>query len=164
MVLNAAFLLNQVGYPAGGPQTGFVAESFRPALQPALNPLYVFRTEVRPAASTPRLPQSLLALLAHGGCPLTYRLTMGTYPPGHFRLAQSFLEKFCRLHTSPLQSFKISALSRWKSHAQHPSTEFREMSVYYAEVNNCKSEMVRASEGDYLCKSLGFNNYPALTA
>ena len=51
---------------------------------------------------------------------------MGTHLPGHFRLAQSLLEQVGRVHTPPLQGFKIAAHSRWESHAEHHSTESRE--------------------------------------
>jgi hypothetical protein len=123
MVLNAAFLLDQMGHAVGRPQAGFIPESLRAALQPPLDPLDIFRTEPRPAAGPTRFAESLLTLLANRGRPLTHRLAMGPNLPGHFRLAQPLLEQLGRLHTPPFQGLKISTLSRWKPHASHHSME-----------------------------------------
>jgi len=40
------------------------------------------------------------------------------------------------LHASSLQCFKVSPYSCWESHAPHHSTECRDASVYYTELNS----------------------------
>ena len=119
MVLNPTFLLDQMGHPVGRPQVGFVPQPFRPPLQPALNPLDVFRAQTRAATSTARLAQSPLALFSQLGCPLADRLPMHPYLASHFRLTHPLAQQRGRLYAPLLQSFEISTFSRWESHAPH---------------------------------------------
>jgi len=56
MVADAAFFIDQVRHPPRRPQAGFVTQSFRPALQPALDLLQIFHTQPRFASGAPRFP------------------------------------------------------------------------------------------------------------
>ena len=57
MIGNPAFLLDQMGDTAGGPQTGFVAQSFRPAFESLLDLAEILRAQARLASGTARLLQ-----------------------------------------------------------------------------------------------------------
>src|SRR5438270_13647431 len=92
MVADSAFLFDQVGHAPRGPQTGFVAQSLWPTLQPALDLVPVFRTQPRFASGAPRFPQT-----GQPGClellgPAADRLPMGPDLPCHFGLMDSPLQ------------------------------------------------------------------------
>src|SRR6266704_225435 len=61
MVADSAFLFDQVGHAPRGPQTGFVAQSLWPTLQPALDAPQIFRTQTRSAPSPSRFLQGALS-------------------------------------------------------------------------------------------------------
>src|SRR5216110_1607297 len=61
MVADSAFLFDQMGHAPRGPQTGFVAQSLRPTLQPALDTPQIFRTQTRSAPSPSRFLQGALS-------------------------------------------------------------------------------------------------------
>jgi hypothetical protein len=93
MVSDPAFLLDQVRHPPRRPQTGFITQSFRPALQPALDLVQVLLPEARFASGAPRFPQTgqpgSLQLLG----PATDRLAMGSDLPRHFGLMDSLVQQ-----------------------------------------------------------------------
>src|ERR1700730_6099167 len=89
MIANSAFLLDQERHSPRRPQTGFVPQSFRPALQPALDFPQVFGTQPRFASGPPHLAQTGdpggLQLLG----PAAHRLSMGSDLPRYFGLMDS---------------------------------------------------------------------------
>ncbi len=96
MVADAAFLLDQVRHPPRRPQTGFIAQSLRPTLQPALDLVEVLRTQPRfasgpPGFLQPRQPGRLPLLR-----PATHRLPMRPDPPRYLGLMNPLFEQPCR--------------------------------------------------------------------
>src|SRR5260370_792512 len=116
MIANSAFLLDQVRHSPRRPQTGFVPQSFRPALQPALDFLQLFDTQPRFASGPPRFAQTGdpggLQLLS----PAAHRLSMGSDLPRYFGLMDSLLQQPRRPQAPLLQRLKISPYSRSISH------------------------------------------------
>ena len=58
MIDNPTFLLDQMGNPVGGPQTGLIAQSLRTAFESLLDLAEILRTQAWFATGTTRLPQS----------------------------------------------------------------------------------------------------------
>jgi len=84
MVGNSTFLLDQMGDTAGGPQTGLIAQNFRTAFECLLDLAEILGAQAWLAASPPSLLQSGAAFDGQLRGPLTHRLAVCSYAPGHF--------------------------------------------------------------------------------
>ena len=116
MVADSAFLFDQVGHPPRGPQTGFVAQSLGPTLQPALDVPQIFRTQTRSASRPSRLLEGPLSAPLELLRPAVHGLPMHSHPAGYFRLRNSLLQQPSPEEASLLQRLKISSNSCWVSH------------------------------------------------
>jgi len=131
MVADAAFFLDQVRHPPRRPQTGFVTQSFRPALQPALDLLQIFRTQPRFASGPPRFPQT-----GQPGClqllgPAADRLPMGPDLPCHFGLMHSLLQQPRRPQAPLLQRLKVPSYSRRIPHGPTVAQTVRNVTIFF---------------------------------
>jgi len=118
MVDNPTFLLDQMGYTVGGPQSGLIPQSLRTAFESLLDLAQILRAQAWLAASPARLLQSGPSLLAYLGRPLTYRLPVHPDSPRDFRLAVPLLQQSRRLHPPLLKCLKVSPNSCRISHAE----------------------------------------------
>ena len=117
MVTYAAFALDQVRHAPSGPQTGFVSQRFRPALQSALDASQVGR--LSDAACARRGPAFCSACRPPSASCWAQRLTDCRCTPT--RRATSAWGTPCRNSPAaaapPFQLFEVSSYSCWISHA-----------------------------------------------
>jgi hypothetical protein len=102
MVRNPAFALDQVRHPRRCPQAAFVPQSFRPALQTALDTPQVFRAQARFASRPSRSLQSSQSTSLQLLRPAADRLPMHPHPASDFRWVNALAQQFGRLTTALL--------------------------------------------------------------
>ena len=125
MILDPAFLLDQVRHTPGGPQTGLIPQRLWPALQPVLDAPQVLRAAdaalrpARPAFFSARL-SALLQAAAPTGSP-----TADALPPAALLRPDEFPAAAAELPSSRRCSncSKVSPHSRRVSHAQNIAQE-----------------------------------------
>ena len=90
-----AFALDQVRHAPGGPQTGFVSQRFRAALQLPHDAFQLSRAQARLApgatGTLERLPPAALELFG----PAAHRLPVHAHPAGHLGLRHSLAQQLC---------------------------------------------------------------------
>ena len=117
--LHPAFALDQVRHAPGGPQTSFVSQRFRAALQSPHDAFQLSRAQARLATDAPgaleRPPSTALELFG----PAAHRLPVHAHAPSHLGLRHSLAQQTCAQQTPPfqiLELFGISPYSSWVSH------------------------------------------------
>ena len=117
VIAHTARRLDQVAYPACGPQPGVVAQSFGTALESLLNLLKLRRRKPGFAASPSSLLQTRQTRLRQLPRPANHRLPVHAQTPRYFALAYSLFEQLRRRHPAPLQTHKVPPHTRCITHA-----------------------------------------------